>query len=97
MKIIIDGAIGEEDLVLFARFLREMWRHRPDKLFVYIESGAIFYMFSGALLGILSRWNKKILFFIMGAGLILIVIGGIVLGVDNIAGDLKWYEYLYQF
>ena len=39
MKIIIDGKIGEEDLVLFARFLREMWRHRPDKLFVFIEHG----------------------------------------------------------
>lgn len=39
MKIIIDGKIGEEDLILFARFLREMWRHRPDKLFVFIEHG----------------------------------------------------------
>ncbi len=39
MKIIIDGAIGEEDLILFARFLREMWRHKEDKLFVMIEKG----------------------------------------------------------
>ncbi len=39
MKIIIDGKIGEEDLVLFARFLREMWRHRADRLFVYIDHG----------------------------------------------------------
>lgn len=39
MRIVIDGKIGEEDLVLFARFLREMWRHRPDNLFVYIEHG----------------------------------------------------------
>ena len=40
MRIIIDGEIGEEDLVLFARFLREMWRNRSkDTLFVNIESG----------------------------------------------------------
>jgi hypothetical protein len=39
MRIIIDGAIGEEDLVLFARILREMWRHRQDRLFVLIEHG----------------------------------------------------------
>lgn len=39
MKIILDGAIGEEDLVLFARFLREMWRHRKDTLFILIEHG----------------------------------------------------------
>ena len=39
MKIIIDGKIGEEDLVLFARFLREMWRHRPDNLCVLIDPG----------------------------------------------------------
>jgi len=39
MKIIIDGEIGEGDLVLFAKFLREMWRHREDTLFVNIEKG----------------------------------------------------------
>ena len=39
MKIIINGEIGEEDLVLFARFMREMWRHRPDNLFIFIEHG----------------------------------------------------------
>ncbi|MCK5294170.1 MAG: hypothetical protein KAJ49_05915 [Arcobacteraceae bacterium] len=39
MKLIINGDIGQEDLVLFARFLREMWRHRQDKLFVLIEEG----------------------------------------------------------
>lgn len=39
MKLIINGDIGQEDLVLFARFLREMWRHREDKLFVLIEEG----------------------------------------------------------
>ncbi len=39
MKLIINGEIGEEDLVLFARFLREMWRHRKDDLFVFIEHG----------------------------------------------------------
>ena len=37
MKITINGEIGEEDLVLFARFLREMWRDRPDNLFVGLE------------------------------------------------------------
>jgi len=39
MKLIISGDIGAEDLVLFARFLREMWRHRQDRLFVLIEEG----------------------------------------------------------
>lgn len=39
MRLIIDGQIGEEDLVVFARILREMWRHRKDKLFVFIEHG----------------------------------------------------------
>jgi|LGOV01.1.fsa_nt_gb hypothetical protein len=39
MRLIIDGKIGEEDLVLFARVLREMWRHRKDELFVFIEQG----------------------------------------------------------
>jgi len=39
MRIIIDGKIGEEDLIIFARILREMWRHREDKLFVFIEHG----------------------------------------------------------
>lgn len=39
MKLVIEGAIGEEDLVLFARFMREMWRHREDTLFVLIEHG----------------------------------------------------------
>ncbi len=39
MRIVLDGDIGEEDLVLFARFLREMWRNRKDNLFVNIEHG----------------------------------------------------------
>lgn len=39
MRIIIDGKMGEEDLILFARIMREMWRHRQDKLFIHIEHG----------------------------------------------------------
>jgi len=39
MKIIIEGKIEEKDLIFFARFLREMWRNREDKLFVFIEKG----------------------------------------------------------
>jgi hypothetical protein len=39
MKIIIEGKITEKDLVLFAKMLREMWRHREDKLMVFIEHG----------------------------------------------------------
>lgn len=39
MKITIDGEIGEEDLALFARFLREMWRERKGHLCINIEHG----------------------------------------------------------
>ena len=33
----MNGEIGEEDLILLARFLREMWRERSDNLYVNIE------------------------------------------------------------
>ncbi|KKL98925.1 hypothetical protein LCGC14_1819600, partial [marine sediment metagenome] len=33
----MDGEIGEEDLILLARFLREMWRERTDNLYVNVE------------------------------------------------------------
>ena len=39
MRIILDGKIEKEDLVLFAKYLKKMWKDRADELFVFIEQG----------------------------------------------------------
>ena len=40
MKMIIQGdLISEEDMVVIARFFREFWKERKDKLYLWIEEG----------------------------------------------------------
>ena len=36
-KLIISGEIKEEDIWLIAKFFREYWKHRPEKLFLWVE------------------------------------------------------------
>ena len=39
MRLTIDGDMGEKDFILFAKFLRELWRNRSDNLCVFVEHG----------------------------------------------------------
>lgn len=38
-KLIITGELKEQDIWLIAKFFREFWKHRQEKIFFYIEDG----------------------------------------------------------
>lgn len=38
-KIIISGDLKEEDIWTIAKFFREFWRHRKEKIYLFIEEG----------------------------------------------------------
>jgi len=39
-KMIISGDLKEQDIWVIAKFFREFWKHRPEKIFIMIEEGA---------------------------------------------------------
>lgn len=39
MRMIIAGDFSKEDFVKFAIFLKDLWRHRPDLLSVFVTHG----------------------------------------------------------
>jgi len=38
-KLIISGDLKEEDIWTIAKFFREFWKHREEKIFLWIEEG----------------------------------------------------------
>jgi hypothetical protein len=38
-KLIISGDLKEQDIWTIAKFFREFWKHRPEKIFFYISEG----------------------------------------------------------
>lgn len=38
-KIMISGDLKEQDIWVIAKFFREFWRHRTEKIFMLIEEG----------------------------------------------------------
>lgn len=64
-----------------------------NELFGY---GIINY-FIGVLMGVLDAWNKKLMFFIIIIGTVLLVIGAIIIGPGNIFSDSSpWWLFIYN-
>ena len=59
-------------------------------------SGLIFYSIFGMLMGVIEAWKRKLFFIMWIIAVILVVISGFVYGVENLASDLVWYQWLYQ-
>jgi hypothetical protein len=38
-KIIIEGNLKEEDILLIGKFFREYWRNRPENIMLFVEEG----------------------------------------------------------
>jgi len=36
-RLIISGDLKEQDIMLIAKFFREYWRHRPERIFLSID------------------------------------------------------------